>query len=330
VWFNNGVEFLESGHEFPPPSFGGGTPEASWGDYDNDGFSDVFLLWRAQVARVFRNNGGSVFTEINTGFPVPDRTTSSQLGEWGDFDNDGKLDLLISIGQPVFPANAYRLYRNDALVSNTPPAAPSGLTYELAPDGTNITLRWSAASDAQTAQGGLTYNIRVGTTPGGCEVVSPMADTVTGRRRIPALGNAQMRRFAFLRNLEFGKTYYWSVQAVDTAFAGGAWAPEASFTTRIPTAGDLDNNGVVSKTEFEIVLGNYLANSPYLRITNTAGLGGANVTFALTNDIAGTFSVEYSTNLLDWELLGPATPRYLFTDPGASTSPQRSYRLRWP
>jgi hypothetical protein len=324
------MELLDSGNAFPNASFGGGTPEVAWGDYDNDGFSDAFLLWRDQMARVFRNVNGSVFTNISTGFPAATRTTELQVGEWGDYDNDSKLDILISVGIDLYPGYAYRLFRNNSLASNTPPAAPSGLTYELSQDGTNVTLRWFGATDAQTPEGGLTYNIRVGTTPGGCDVVSPMADPVTGKRRIPALGNAQMRHFTLLRNLEIGRTYYWSVQAIDTAFAGGAWSPEATFTTRIPTSGDLDNDGVVSKTEFDIVLGNYLANSPYLRITNTAGLGGTNVTFALTNEIAGALSVEYSTNLVDWQLLGPATPRYLFSDPNATNSPQRSYRLRWP
>jgi hypothetical protein len=45
---------------------------------------------------------------------------------------------------------------------------------------------------------------------------------------------------------------------------------------------------------------------------------------------AGAFSVQYSTNLSDWSLLGPATPRYLFTDTNAPAQPQRFYRQRWP
>jgi hypothetical protein len=59
-------------------------------------------------------------------------------------------------------------------------------------------------------------------------------------------------------------------------------------------------------------------------------LGGTNVTFALTNSLAGAFSVEYTTNLVDWYFLDPATPRYLFTDTNAPAIPQRYYRLRWP
>lgn len=65
-------------------------------------------------------------------------------------------------------------------------------------------------------------------------------------------------------------------------------------------------------------------------MTNVAGLGGTNVTFALTNSLAGAFSVEYTTNFVDWYFLGPATARYEFTDTNAPAVPQRYYRLRWP
>jgi hypothetical protein len=78
------------------------------------------------------------------------------------------------------------------------------------------------------------------------------------------------------------------------------------------------------------VLGNYWPFSPWLYMTNVAGLGGTNVTFALTNSLAGAFSVEVTTNLMDWQFLGPATPRYEFTDTNAPAQPQRHYRLRWP
>jgi len=54
------------------------------------------------------------------------------------------------------------------------------------------------------------------------------------------------------------------------------------------------------------------------------------VSFALTNATAGAYSVLMSTNLADWEYLGPATPRYEFLDTNAPTMPGRYYRLRWP
>ena len=40
--------------------------------------------------------------------------------------------------------------------------------------------------------------------------------------------------------------------------------------------------------------------------------------------------MEYTTNFVDWLPLGPATPRYGFTDTNAPAVPQRYYRLRWP
>src|SRR5690348_18462811 len=52
-----------------------------------------------------------------------------------------------------------------------------------------------------------------------------------------------------------------------------------------------------------------------LYLTNVAGLGGTNVTFAVSNSLSGAYSVEASTNLADWQFLGSATPRRLFTTP---------------
>ena len=47
--------------------------------------------------------------------------------------------------------------------------------------------------------------------------------------------------------------------------------------------------------------------------------------------MAGAFSIESSTKLADWQLLGPAAPRYEFTYTNASALPsQRLCRLRWP
>jgi hypothetical protein len=131
---------------------------------------------------------------------------------------------------------------------------------------------------------GLSHNIRVGTTPGGIDIVSPESDTVTGRRRIPAMGNAQMRTNAFLR-LPAGR-YYWSVQAVDTGFAGGPWAPEQSFQfgaarftsiTRQPLVGVVvDVVGYTGLTYRVLATTNLpLPNAQWVNLTNfTAGPSG--------------------------------------------------------
>ncbi len=93
-------------------------------------------------------------------------------------------------------------------------------------------LDWQPASDDHTPANGLNYNVRVGTTPSGSDVVGPMA-AANGYRRILALGNAYQNTNFLLKGLQPGTTYYWSVQAIDTAFAGGPFATEGSFTTLI-------------------------------------------------------------------------------------------------
>ena len=93
---------------------------------------------------------------------------------------------------------------------------------------------------------------------------------------------------------------------------------------------DINGDGIVSQSELNIVLSNYWTHSPWVQMTNTAGLGTTEVQFALTNASAWLFTVEASTNLGNWTPIGSASPLYQFSDPAATNSPQRFYRLRWP
>lgn len=357
VWRNTGVGFTNINAGLPGVFRG----SATWGDYDNDGRLDILLAggttgifsdFAAPVAtnlicQIWRNTG-SGFTNINAGLPgIADGTAA-----WGDYDNDGRLDILLTGTIDNQPRSIAAVWRNHTPLTNTPPTAPTGLSVTNV--GDRMTFSWNAASDAQTPASGLTYNVRIGTTPGGSDAMSPMSSS-SGWRRLPQMGNAQNRLFAIF-HAQLNTPYYWSVQAVDTDFAGGPFAPEQSFTINsvftptngIPVPGDqngdgmvsqfelaavlanLNGNGVLSEADLNLVLSNYFPNSPFLQMTNVAGLGGTNVTFALTNSLAGAFSVEYTTNLVDWYFLGPATPRYLFTDTNAPAEPLRYYRLRWP
>jgi hypothetical protein len=83
---------------------------AAWGDFDNDGDLDViFGRWRGLRERFYINNGDGTFTRW-AGQPALFETYNDQDGsclDWGDFDNDGYLDLVVSEGYP-----AVRLWRN--------------------------------------------------------------------------------------------------------------------------------------------------------------------------------------------------------------------------
>jgi len=271
---------------------------AAWGDFDNDGFLDVLLMGPTNIApisQVWRNLANSTFTNINAGLPG----VWFGCALWGDYNNDGLLDiLLIGTTSSANSGDYTAVYQNFSPTTNTPPTAPSNLN--AVQTGKGVVLSWSAASDAQTPTTGLSYNVRVGTTPGGCDILSPMADPVTGFRRVPQLGNAQERLFSYLTNLTFGTTYYWSVQAIDTAWAGGPFAPETSFTiipvpptvitvaasnitsTSAKVAAQASPNLSPSALWFQ-----YGATTNYGNVTSVTNIGSGTNTLTVTNFISG-------------------------------------------
>ena len=205
----------------------------AWGDYDSDGDLDLAVAGAyiystmAHFTRLYRNDGG-VFVELDEGL----LDLNDCALAWGDYDGDGDLDLAAA-GRASGSELVALIYRNDGGASNTPPTAPVDLSAEVTGTAAPYDVRftWSAASDNETPSLGLSYNLRVGTTAGGDEVFSSLADVATGWRRIPARGIVQPGDSLneWTLHLPAG-TYHWSVQAIDTAFAGGAWAGEQTVT----------------------------------------------------------------------------------------------------
>ncbi len=69
---------------------------SSWGDMDNDGDPDLFVVnWYNRNNMMYRNNGQGNFTKITTGNPATDGGYSETCS-WGDYNNDGLLDLYVS------------------------------------------------------------------------------------------------------------------------------------------------------------------------------------------------------------------------------------------
>jgi len=65
------------------------------GDYDNDGFEDIFVTALGQ-SHLFHNNGNGTFTDVtkSAGLWGPDEFSTSAA--WVDYDRDGKLDLVVA------------------------------------------------------------------------------------------------------------------------------------------------------------------------------------------------------------------------------------------
>ena len=276
----------------------------SVGDYDNDGNLDIlsnYITNNTAFVQVWRNLGNGNFLNSFTISNAPG--LGSML--WGDFNNDGQLDFFVTgqqaqdqNGDPICVA---QIWQNTLTGSNSPPTAPTNLTSHLI-GGSGVRLNWGAATDDHTPASGLNYNIRVGSSPGALDIVSPMADPVTGKRLVVQIGNAQTRLFSILTNLT-GGTYYWSVQAIDTAFAGGAFATESTFVIPPSISGwAYQTNG-----QFQVNF-NALAGSSY--------------------------TLQASSNLVQWTFVANVIPGVTgpaqLTDTNASSFPTRYYRLSCP
>lgn len=114
-----------------PEDMGSG---AAWGDYDGDGWLDLFVVNQAGPltaserdirispahAALYRNNGDGSFSEVSAQAGVEYRGMG-MAAAWGDYDNDGWLDLFISAyGENVF-------YRNNGDGTFTDRTRESGL-----------------------------------------------------------------------------------------------------------------------------------------------------------------------------------------------------------
>lgn len=83
---------------------------AAFGDYDKDGFVDLYVTNSEgrKTNFLYRNNKKASFTKITTGAMVTD-TSLSRCANWIDIDNDGDLDLFVTNENK----QNENLYRND-------------------------------------------------------------------------------------------------------------------------------------------------------------------------------------------------------------------------
>jgi hypothetical protein len=298
LWHNTGVGFTNVPvPELPTVADG----SLAWADYDNDGRLDFLVTGLssdgAEVAQIWRNTG-SGFTNI----PIPDLPGNFQNAlAWGDFDNDGRVDFLFA--GTIQGAIVSELWRNTGALSNAPPSVAVGLTSTVF--GDTVQLNWSPAADDHTPAAGLRYDVRVGTAPGAIDIISPEADPATGWRRVPTLGILG-ENFSATLHLPPGQ-YYWSVQAVDSGFAGSPFAAEQQFSIRPLLINPVRHEDGVFEFSFT-------ANS------------GASFTAVAATDASVSFN--------DWTVLGVVPEispgHYQFTDAQVTNHPRRFYRVRSP
>ncbi|MDO9510155.1 MAG: T9SS type A sorting domain-containing protein [Bacteroidales bacterium] len=119
VEVNSGIMALKNG-------------SARWGDFDNDGDPDLLICgvtdaYNAKTL-IYRNDNG-VFTNINAGLSG----CNNGMAIWGDYNNDGFIDVLLSGDSLSYHATTL-LYKNngDGSFSDVEAGLPGALSSALA------------------------------------------------------------------------------------------------------------------------------------------------------------------------------------------------------
>lgn len=93
-YLNNGDGSFTKVIAGPVVTDGGSSYGCTWGDYDNDGCADLFVANYNENNFLYHNNGAGTFTSVTQGRIVSDGGRSTGCA-WGDYDNDGRLDLYV-------------------------------------------------------------------------------------------------------------------------------------------------------------------------------------------------------------------------------------------
>lgn len=102
------------------------TQTADWGDFDNDGWLDLYIGNEGAPNQLFRNTGYGSFEDVADKAGVADDAVTKAVA-WGDFDADGFPDLMVSnLG------SNNRLFRNNKDGTFTDIAESAGVTQPVA------------------------------------------------------------------------------------------------------------------------------------------------------------------------------------------------------
>jgi hypothetical protein len=266
----------------------------SWGDYDNDGNLDLFvvnaLYWVTPVLRsanmLYRGNGDGTFAEVDVGSPIWGGSDDWEP-YWIDYDNDGFLDLFIVAGSVVPEVNY--LYRNNL------PAAGS----------TNHWLKVSLVGKASNASG-IGAKVRV--------TANIRGQIVTQLRAIESPG------------------YFGSNQGLLAHFGLGDATNVTALRIEWPSGIVQELPNVAANQSLTVVESQgYVGAAPqFSGVTNSAGGLQISFTEPATN---ARYLLEASSGLVNWTKLmartsAGATTNYL--DSRMTNYPSRFYRLQVP
>ncbi len=146
--------------------------QAVWGDFDNDGFQDLFVVTHSDEVRMrepnllFHNRAGQRFEEVASQLGVASPEGRGASAAWGDLDSDGDLELYVLRGwgaaYPGKPVEPSRCFENqlsgpvhwleiDLDASRSPGRGIGARVRVTTPAGTQLQLYGAASGSMQAA-----------------------------------------------------------------------------------------------------------------------------------------------------------------------------------
>ena len=201
-------------------------------DWDNDGKFDLIIEgWSdkrgTQILDLYLGIDPSAFTFSDYqsfGEGVPG------VSEGGlriaDLDKDNKVDLLLCGHGNIGDRRITGWVKNVSENASVLPAAPVNLNTTVA-DG-KVTFSWEAPA-SETGKYGTTYNLSLYNKTTGKWMYNPMANLETGWRKVGGRMGNVFNHTSYTLTLPDGE-YEWTVQAINGAYLGGAFAEAKTFT----------------------------------------------------------------------------------------------------
>ena len=205
-------------------------------DYNNDGLSDVVISGEdpsdgtavSKLYVTFADYFGSDYQLVETDLVLQGLRESSV--DWIDYDKDGDLDLFLTGLDNDGNAKSLLYKATNTNNLNTPPAKVENVVAQGLGGNGLLRVTWDKPVDDYSTS--FRYNVRIGTTPGGSDIlyansVTDSESAINGSTLID-VNSLSTRTNRFLTVLP--GTYYVAVQAIDGGNRGGQFSDEVSVT----------------------------------------------------------------------------------------------------
>lgn len=250
-------------------------------DWNNDGKLDIFgggWSGSTQVTELYTGTSATefTFTKSSTVF----QGASEQGLHAADLNGDNKVDLLLNgyCGAPINKRGAGYVL-NESATASVAPGAPTNLNAVVdAGEEVMVSFSWTAPA-SESGKYGTTYNLSLKNTTTGKYLYNPMS-AANGKRKVGGvMGNVFTNTSYELYNLPAGN-YEWTVQAINGAYFGGAFAATQTFTvTGESSTNDLSDRGLTVYSQREKLVVEAVGNASAGTV-NVYAIGGNKVATA--------------------------------------------------